>query len=752
MSSKGGWESGSPVPHVSGESEWVEHSAPTGRTYYYNKRTKQSLWEKPAELMTQGEKHMAKCPWKSHKNADGKTYYYNSVTKASSWSEPDELKRAKKEAESIDGNQAGTPMGNAAAMASNPAAGGLNPMMTTMMMMQMMMQNNQAKQPKDKRKDQKKKTEPATTEKLKFESKEDAKLAFKQLLRDKAVPANSNWETAMKMIINDARYQALSKLSERKQCFNEYKTQRGVEEKDEERRQAKENKDRLIKFLETHPKMSSTVRYRLAEEMYRSLPLWNNVPDRDRRDLYEDLLVQLAKREKENARNTRKSNMRKLTGVLHDLDQLTHKTLWKEAQEMLIDQAEFIEDKDLQNMDKEDALVCFEQVIKELEVEYDEERDRRRVLERRMYRKNRERFIGQLDQLKAQGHIHSLAHFCDLYPRFVTDKRFTDMLGQPGSTPLDLFKFYVKDIRDKLPEEKKMVKEKLKELNVTVKVNVEFDEFMEHVVDIKNTIDAGNLRMIFASLLEKAEQHELKQNSEIYQKEEKLKEKLVEENLVGKEWSEVAETIEGWDEAKDIDKKKIQSLLKGEDTDDSEDAKAHEKRDRKSGSPIEIDSEDPIIELDDSDEGKKSSRDKRDKRRYRKRATEEPSELTDEEVVMKKRKRTESEEKHSDRHDSKERKHKKKREKKEKKSKKEKKQKKEKIRESENTVRIVREKTPDTKDEVIVRERKVELRREHDLTDSDEGSKKKKKKEKKKKEKKEKKSKRERHSSYDSDY
>ena len=37
--------------------------------------------------------------------------------------------------------------------------------------------------------------------------------------------------------------------------------------------------------------MSSTVRYRAAEEMYRSLPLWNNVPERDRRDLFEDLLV-----------------------------------------------------------------------------------------------------------------------------------------------------------------------------------------------------------------------------------------------------------------------------------------------------------------------------------------------------------------------------------------------------------------------------------------------------------------------------
>ena len=144
-----------------------------------------------------------------------------------------------------------------------------------------------------------------------------------------------------------------------------------------------------------------------------------------------------------------------------DKEKLSHKTLWKEAQDLLLEEPLFNEDTNLQNMDKEDALgtllcpgfilnhflVCFEQVIKDLEIEYDEERDRKRVLERRMYRKNRERFIGLLDQMKSQGHIHSLAIFSDLYPRFITDKRFTEMLGQPGSTPLDLFKFYVKDLR-----------------------------------------------------------------------------------------------------------------------------------------------------------------------------------------------------------------------------------------------------------------------------------------------------------------
>merc|ERR1712113_366081 len=98
-----------------------------------------------------------------------------------------------------------------------------------------------------------------------------------------------------------------------------------------------------------------------------------------------------------------------------------------------------------------------------------------------MFRKNRERFIGLLAQMKSQGHIHSLAIFSDLYPRFITDKRFTDMLGQPGSTPLDLFKFYVKDLRDKLPSEKKLVKDLLKDKDVQIEAESKFDQFLNDI-------------------------------------------------------------------------------------------------------------------------------------------------------------------------------------------------------------------------------------------------------------------------------
>lgn len=40
-----------------------------------------------------------------------------------------------------------------------------------------------------------------------------------------------NWDAAMRMIVADPRYGALRKMNEKKQAFNEYKTQRANEEK-----------------------------------------------------------------------------------------------------------------------------------------------------------------------------------------------------------------------------------------------------------------------------------------------------------------------------------------------------------------------------------------------------------------------------------------------------------------------------------------------------------------------------------------
>nr|XP_009418171.1 PREDICTED: pre-mRNA-processing protein 40A-like isoform X1 [Musa acuminata subsp. malaccensis] len=80
-------------------SDWQEHTSADGKRYYYNKKTRQSVWEKPLELMTPIERADASTDWKEFTTADSRKYYYNKVTKQSKWTIPDELKLAREHAE-----------------------------------------------------------------------------------------------------------------------------------------------------------------------------------------------------------------------------------------------------------------------------------------------------------------------------------------------------------------------------------------------------------------------------------------------------------------------------------------------------------------------------------------------------------------------------------------------------------------------------------------------------------------------------
>ncbi|CAH8328868.1 unnamed protein product [Eruca vesicaria subsp. sativa] len=88
-----------PIPSQEVVTDWVEHTSADGRRYFFNKKTKQSTWEKPVELMTLFERADAKTDWKEHSSPDGRKYFYNKVTKQSTWTMPEEMKNAREQAE-----------------------------------------------------------------------------------------------------------------------------------------------------------------------------------------------------------------------------------------------------------------------------------------------------------------------------------------------------------------------------------------------------------------------------------------------------------------------------------------------------------------------------------------------------------------------------------------------------------------------------------------------------------------------------
>lgn len=454
------------------KSAWTEHKSPDGRTYYYNTDTKQSSWTKPDALKSPSERLLSTCPWKEHKHADtGKVYYYNSESKESTWTIPDDLSKVKAEIAKLEAEE------NAESSSDEEPV---------------------------------KEKEESDQEEVVYETKEDAKTAFKNLLRDKGVASTSTWEQAMKLISSDKRYNALAKLNEKKQCFNAYKTMRGKEEKEEERQLAKEAKEALYDYLITHPNMNSNLVYRKAAEFFETHKEWSKVPDRDRKDVYEDSLFFLGKKEKEEEIKLRAKQKEEFTVILEDIKDITYKTTWAESQEILSTYKPFRNNILFENTDKEDMLVVTMEHIRTLELDFEDDKTKKASKERRQQRINRDSFIMLLTELHDSKKLDSTSLWADLYPTISKDSRYTAMLGQPGSTPLDLFKFYLEDLKSTMHDDKKVMKEALKVANFEVEPDTSYEQF--HAIlssyDKAKSIDKGNIKLHFLNLLEKAEARE----------------------------------------------------------------------------------------------------------------------------------------------------------------------------------------------------------------------------------------------------
>lgn len=155
----------------------------------------------------------------------------------------------------------------------------------------------------------------------------------------------------------------------------------------------KKAKEDLEQFLLINDRMLSTTKYYKCEEMFGNLEVWRAVGDSDRRDIYEDVIFNLAKREKEEAKQLKKRNTKRLAQVLDTMTEVTYRTTWQEAQALLLQHPAFAEDADLLEMDKEDALIVFENHIRQLEKDEEEEKECEKKRRKRQERKNRDGFI-----------------------------------------------------------------------------------------------------------------------------------------------------------------------------------------------------------------------------------------------------------------------------------------------------------------------------------------------------------------------
>ncbi|KAI6708673.1 hypothetical protein PZA11_001563 [Diplocarpon coronariae] len=477
---------------------WSEARNADGRVYYYNTITKATQWTKPEDLMTPAERALANQPWKEYTAEGGRKYWYNTETKQSSWEMPDAYKDAlSKEAATsipvatsaptfvagggfsaahIDNPKDRDPLGETRQVAYGNDANGSRPQAFV----------------------------PANTD-PDYSTFDEAESAFLKLLRRQNVDPNWTWEQTMRSIIKDPQYRSLKDPKDRKAAFEKYAVEVRAQEKD----RAKERIEKLRKdfaiMLRSHPEIKHYTRWKTARPIIEGETIFRSSKDDDeRRQLFEDYIIELKKANAEREESTRREAIEELSEILKDLD-LEPYTRWSEAQGIIQSNARFSGDQKFKSLTKSDLLTAFENHIKSLEKTFNDARQQEKNLKSRRERQNRDRFMSLLHELKKSDKIKAGSKWSKIYPLISKDARYQAMLGQSGSTPLDLFWDMVEEEERALRSTRNDVLDVLDDKRFEISARTTLEEFLAWMQTDRRTanVDRDGMALIFERLYEK---------------------------------------------------------------------------------------------------------------------------------------------------------------------------------------------------------------------------------------------------------
>ncbi|KAK4341997.1 hypothetical protein RND71_037813 [Anisodus tanguticus] len=324
-----------------------------------------------------------------------------------------------------------------------------------------------------------------------YATKQEAKNAFKALLESANVESDWTWEQTMRVIINDKRYGALKTLGERKQAFNEYLMQRKKQEAEERRLRQRKAKEEFTKMLEESKELTSSTRWSKAVTMFEDDERFKAVErEADREDLFRNYLVDLQKKERAKAQEEYRRNRLEYKQFLGTCGFIKVDTQWRKVQDLLED------DERCSRLEKLDRLEIFQEYIRDLEKEDEEQRKLQKEQLRRAERKNRDAFRKMMEE-----HVKESVAYQAVAS------------NTSGSTPKDLFEDVAEELEKQYHEDKIRVKDVVKSEKITISSTWTLEYFKVVILEGigSPSIHDVNLQLIFEDLIERAKEKEEKE-------------------------------------------------------------------------------------------------------------------------------------------------------------------------------------------------------------------------------------------------
>ncbi|KAL1604485.1 U1 snRNP protein [Nothophoma quercina] len=495
-------------------SAWRAVKTADGKEYYHNAATNATTWEKPDELKDEVERALEGSGWARQSTPEGKPYYYHKESRQTTWNVPEEVQRK------IDQAQANAPPQRPPAGPAGWAAGPSQLPPSNDFRRPERDEYRPDRRDRDRDRDfdrerdggfggDRPRVEFTTGTELQFSNTQEAEAAFTKVLKQMKVQPDWEWAQAVRAGVKDPNWRAIPEPEKREEAFKSYCEDLRAQEKHKEAdRQAKLRSD-FTAMLRSHPDIKYYTRWRTALPIIEEESIFRSAKDdNERRQLFEEYIITLKKAHEEEQAESRKSALDEVLGLMQSLD-LEPFTRWQTAEAKLEEKDEFKSDK-FQSLTRMDVLNQFERHIRQLQREHNDRVQAERRIKHRAERKNRDAFMKLLNELRDSGKLRYGTKWKEIHPLIDNDPRYIAMLGQSGSSPVDLFWDALEEETGKFRTLRRYALDVLETQRFEVTTATPVEEFLSVMRKDPRTANIGEQSMhdIYSYILDKVKKRE----------------------------------------------------------------------------------------------------------------------------------------------------------------------------------------------------------------------------------------------------
>ena len=290
---------------------------------------------------------------------------------------------------------------------------------------------------------------------------------FKEKLKALGITITWKWEDASRLLFNEPEWKAIRTFSEKRNLFNEYINDLKNKEREEIYLKREKNKAKFRQLLSEDNTINSDSTYTEAMSRLSYDERWRAVDEKEREDVFEDYIDLIYKKEEDEWKKEREVKKKLFLEKLK-FKKIKSDTLWKNIC------IEFKDDPVFASMEKIDRIQAFADYITTLEAE-----EKREKKEKEKYQGylNREKFRELLQISVEEKKLNMDTKWREYVSEIKDREEYLNMLGQEGSTPLELFQDKIYELKKDYKKVKKIFKEIITKNKIEIKYKISFEEF-----------------------------------------------------------------------------------------------------------------------------------------------------------------------------------------------------------------------------------------------------------------------------------